>query len=90
MSFPLVSADPGPEQRKNLLRKKKEQQSKKSRQKEYILIQRMHPTSGKWICNSCSWTGDRFFMEIHPCKRNIKNNFEKVAQRLEYEIERYR
>jgi hypothetical protein len=89
MTFPLVSADPGPEQRKELLKKIKEKASQKL-DDEIVLIQRMHPTSCKWICNSCSWTGDRFFMEIHPCKHNIKNNFEKVAQRLEYENERYR
>lgn len=84
MTFPLASADPGPEERKELLKKNMQKKP------QILLIQRMHPTSGKWICNNCSWTGDRFFMEIHPCKHNIKNNFERVAQRIEYENERYR
>jgi hypothetical protein len=47
-----------------------------------ILIQRRSPNSDTWICNNCTWTGDRFFMENHPCRQNIKNNFVRV-QRLQ-------
>jgi hypothetical protein len=47
-----------------------------------ILIQRRSPNSDTWICNSCTWTGDRFFMENHSCRHNIKNNFARV-QRLQ-------
>jgi hypothetical protein len=48
-----------------------------------ILIRRRSPNSDTWICNSCTWTGDRFFMEKHPCRQNVSNNFAKVAQRLQ-------
>ena len=47
-----------------------------------ILIQRRSPNSDIWICNNCTWTGDRFFMEKHPCRQNVNNNFAKVTQRL--------
>jgi hypothetical protein len=47
-----------------------------------ILIQRRSPNSDIWICNSCTWTGDKWFMEKHPCKQNVKNNFARV-QRLQ-------
>ena len=47
-----------------------------------ILIRRRSNNSDIWICNSCTWTGDKWFMEIHPCRQNVKNNFAKVAQRL--------
>ena len=52
-----------------------------------ILIQRRSPNSDIWICNSCTWTGDVWFMEQHPCRQNIKNNFAKVAQRLKQQEE---
>ena len=52
-----------------------------------ILIQRRSPTSDIWICNSCTWTGDKWFMEKHQCRQNVKNNFARVAQRFQ-EIER--
>ena len=48
-----------------------------------ILIQRRSPYSDTWICNNCSWTGDRFFMEQHPCRQNIKNNFARTAKKLQ-------
>jgi hypothetical protein len=37
-----------------------------------------------WICNNCTWTGDKWFMEKHPCRQNVKNNFARV-QRLQNE-----
>lgn len=37
-----------------------------------ILIQRRSPNSDIWICNNCTWTGDLFFMEKHPCRQNVK------------------
>ncbi len=45
--------------------------------KKMFLIQRRSSNSDIWICNSCTWTGDRWFMEKHPCKQNISNNFAK-------------
>ena len=48
-----------------------------------ILIQRRSPTSDIWICNSCTWTGDKWFMEKHPCRQNVKNNFAKIVQRFQ-------
>lgn len=48
-----------------------------------ILIRRRSPNSDTWICNSCTWTGDRWFMEKHPCRQNVRNNFAKVAQRFQ-------
>jgi hypothetical protein len=51
--------------------------------KKTILIQRRFSNSDIWICNSCILTGDRWFMEKHPCKQNIRNNFMKVSQRFQ-------
>jgi hypothetical protein len=48
-----------------------------------ILIQRRNSNSDIWICNSCTLTGGRWFMEKHPCKQNINSNFAKVAQRFQ-------
>jgi frataxin-like iron-binding protein CyaY len=48
-----------------------------------ILIQRRSPTSDIWICNSCTFTGDKWFMEKHLCKQNITNNFAKAAQQFQ-------
>jgi hypothetical protein len=48
-----------------------------------ILIQRRSPNSDIWICNNCYWTGDIWFMEKHPCRQNVKNNFAKVIQRFQ-------
>ena len=45
-----------------------------------ILIQRRSPNSDIWICNCCTWTGDKWFMEKHPCRQNVSSNFAKVAQ----------
>ncbi len=45
-----------------------------------ILIQRRSPNSDIWICNNCTWTGDKWFMEKHPCRQNINNNFARVAK----------
>jgi len=51
-----------------------------------ILIQRRSPNSDIWICNNCTWTGDIWFMEKHPCRQNINNNFARVQkQRLQNE-----
>jgi hypothetical protein len=51
-----------------------------------ILIQRRSLNSDIWICNNCTWTGDIWFMEKHPCRQNIKNNFARVQkQRLQNE-----
>jgi hypothetical protein len=52
-----------------------------------ILIQRRSPNSDIWICNSCTWTGDIWFMENHPCRHNVNNNFAKIAQRLKQQKE---
>jgi hypothetical protein len=51
--------------------------------KKTILIQRRNSNSDIWICNSCTLTGDRWFMEKHPCKQNVNNNFAKVAQQFQ-------
>ena len=58
-------------------------ENKKEKNVVTILIQRRSPNSDIWICNNCTWTGDRFFMEKHPCKQNVTNNFAKVAQRFQ-------
>src|SRR5215207_427847 len=58
-------------------------QKNKPTVKKTILIQRRSSNSDIWICNSCTLTGDRWFMEKHPCKQNISNNFAKVAQRFQ-------
>ena len=47
-----------------------------------ILIQRRSPNSDIWICNNCTWTGDRWFMEKHPCRQNVKNNFARVQTKI--------
>ncbi len=44
-----------------------------------ILIRRLSPNSDIWICNNCTWIGDKWFMEKHPCRQNVHNNFAKVA-----------
>jgi hypothetical protein len=51
--------------------------------KKTILIQRRSFNSDIWICNSCTLTGDRWFMEKHLCKQNVRNNFAKVAQQFQ-------
>jgi len=40
-------------------------------------IRRRSPKSDVWICNNCKLSDDIYFMKNHPCKNNIKNNFEK-------------
>ena len=55
-------------------------QNTKTTVKNTILIRRRFSHSDIWICNSCTLTGDRWFMENHPCKQNVRNNFAKVAQ----------
>ena len=42
-----------------------------------ILIQRCSSNSDIWICNNCTWIGDIWFMEKHPCRQNIKNNLQR-------------
>ena len=69
--FPLINIDKG------LIENKKEKNV------VTILIQRRSPNSDIWICNNCTWTGDKWFMEKHPCRQNINNNFAKVAQRFQ-------
>jgi hypothetical protein len=54
-----------------------------------ILIRRRSPNSDTWICNNCTWTGDRFFMENHPCRQNIKNNFARVQRLQNQEVAHY-
>ena len=73
--FPLINIDQG------LIENKKEKKI------VTILIQRRSPNSDIWICNNCTWTGDIWFMEKHPCRHNIRNNFAKVAQRLQQQKE---
>jgi len=58
-------------------------QKNKTRVKKTILILRRSSNSDIWICNSCTLTGDRWFMEKHLCKQNITNNFAKVAKRFQ-------
>jgi hypothetical protein len=58
-------------------------QKNKTIVKKTILIQRRTSNSDIWICNSCTVTGDRWFMEKHPCKQNVRNNFAKVANRFQ-------
>jgi hypothetical protein len=61
--------------------------NKKEKKVVTILIQRRSPNSDIWICNNCTWTGDKWFMEKHPCRQNINNNFAKVAQQFhEYSL----
>ena len=67
--FPLINRDKG------LIK------NKKQKNLVTILIQRRSPNSDIWICNNCTWTGDKWFMEKHPCRQNMNNNFAKVAQR---------
>jgi ribosomal protein L37AE/L43A len=62
--------------------KNKSEGSRKSIKKT-ILIRRRSPKSDIWICNSCTWTGDKWLMEKHPCKQNIRNNFAKIAQQFQ-------
>ena len=91
MTFPFLFSDPGPQARKKkLLNKKKLKKKQYEQDNSPELIKRRTPNSGVWICNNCTWTGDFFFMETHPCKYNVRNNFQKVAQRLEYKNERWR
>ena len=66
--FPLINIDQG------LTKNKKENIIT-------ILIQRRSPNSDIWICNNCTWTGDKWFMEKHPCRQNIKNNFARVQNK---------
>ncbi|MGE0243273.1 MAG: hypothetical protein AB7P56_05045 [Nitrososphaeraceae archaeon] len=48
--FPSINID------KNLPKPKKEKNV------VTIFIQRCSPNSDIWICNNCTWTGDKFFM----------------------------
>jgi hypothetical protein len=73
--FPLINIDKG------------SIENKKEKNVVTILIQRRSSNSDIWICNSCTLTGDRWFMEKHPCRQNISNNFAKVAQRLQQQKE---
>src|SRR5215208_247641 len=63
--------------------KQKNKSAKVTAIKKTILIQRRSFNSDIWICNGCTLTGDRWFMEKHLCKHNITNNFAKVAQRFQ-------
>ncbi len=47
-----------------------------------ILIQRRSPNSDIWICNDCTWTGDKWFMEKHQCRHNVKNNFARNSKKI--------
>ena len=73
--FPLINIDKG------------FIENKKEKKVVTILIQRRSPNSDIWICNNCTWTGDKWFMEKHPCRQYIRNNFAKVAQRLQQQEE---
>ena len=68
----------------NILDKDKNKDLSKPKKENIItiLIQRRSPNSDIWICNNCTWTGDKWFMEKHPCRQNVNNNFAKVAQQL--------
>jgi hypothetical protein len=76
--FPLLHTDSALKQRID-----QSKQKNKTRVKKTILIRRRSSNSDIWICNSCTLTGDRWFMEKHPCKQNITNNFAKIAQRFQ-------
>ena len=91
MVFPLVYSDPGPQARKEeQLKKKRQEKEQYEKDSSPEMIKRRTPNSGVWICNNCTLTDDFFFMETHQCKYNSRNNFHKVAQRLEYENDRWR
>lgn len=66
-----------------LLKEKKFSFKQASVKTTTILIRRRSPNSDTWICNSCNWTGDKWFMEKHPCRQNIKKNFARIQQRLQ-------
>jgi len=77
--FPLQCINSGP---KECIDQSK--QKNKATVKKTILIRRRSSNSDIWVCNSCTLTGDRWFMEKHPCKQNITNNFAKVAQHFQW------
>jgi len=83
--FPLLSnTDAGVTERNDHQPKQRTRSEKNGKiKKKTILIQRRSSNSDIWICNSCTLTGDRWFMEKHPCKQNVTNNFAKVAQQFQ-------
>lgn len=82
--FPLFfTTDSESKEQMDQSKQKKISKKNGKTKKKTILIQRRTSNSDIWICNSCTLTGDRWFMEKHPCKQNIKNNFAKVAQRFQ-------
>ena len=76
--FPLLCTDSGSKEGLD-----QSKQKIKTTVKMTILIQRRSSNSDIWICNSCTLTGDRWFMEKHQCKQNISNNFAKVARQFQ-------
>lgn len=58
-------------------------QKNKATIKKTILIRRRSSISDIWICNSCTLIGDRWFMEKHPYKQNVTNNFAKATQHFQ-------
>ena len=81
--FPLLSIDSTLKQRIDQSKQKNKSTRKGTTIKKTILIRRRSSKSDIWICNSCTLTGDRWFMEKHPCKQNVSTNFAKVAQRFQ-------
>ena len=65
--FPsLLSNDSGLKEQMNHSKQNKKSEINGKTIKKTILIQRRSPNSDIWICNNCTWTGDKWFMEnIH-------------------------
>lgn len=81
--FPLLSTNSGLKEHNDQSKQKNKSERKRTAIKKRILIQTRSSNSDIWICNSCTLTGDRWFMEKHPCKQNVTNNFAKVAQQFQ-------
>jgi hypothetical protein len=77
--FPLLYNDSELKERNDQVKQKSKPGRKGTIINKTILIQRRNSNSDIWICNSCTLTGDRWFMEKHPCKQNVTNNFAKSS-----------
>ena len=81
--FPLTCINSGSKECIDQSHQKNKSERSEKSIKKTILIQRRSSNSDIWIYNSCTLTGDSWFMEKHPCKQNITNKFAKIAQRFE-------
>jgi hypothetical protein len=77
--FPLLYNDSELKERNDQVKQKSKPGRKGTIINKTILIQRRNSNSDIWICNSCTLTGDRWFMEKHSCKQNVTNNFAKSS-----------